>query len=264
MLEHGAYGLLLDRYYATEQGIPADQAHRLARAKSKDERAAVDAVLAEFFTLESGVYANGRADREVEKAQSKIKAAQENGKRGGRPKGTRQEPTGLLLGSETGTQEQSKPNPLQIPDTRHQERQSNLTVAPAFPPESLPADQPSLTLVLAKPAGPPDCPHLAILALWAEALPAMPQHSPTLWKGSRSAHLRARWRDTAVEKGWAVEADGLTYFRRLFGYIGQSRFLTGKTPPARDRQPFQAELAWVVEPGPWAKLHEGKYHQEAA
>ena len=33
MLETGAYRLLLDRYYGTEQGIPADQAHRIARAK---------------------------------------------------------------------------------------------------------------------------------------------------------------------------------------------------------------------------------------
>ena len=120
MLEHGAYCLLLDRYYATEQGIPADQAHRLARAKSKDERAAVDAVLAEFFTLETGIFVNGRASREVEKAQSKIKAAKQNGRLGGRPKGTQKEPSGLSMGSENRTQDQSKPNPLQTPDTRHQ------------------------------------------------------------------------------------------------------------------------------------------------
>jgi uncharacterized protein YdaU (DUF1376 family) len=120
MLEHGAYCLLLDRYYGTEQGIPADQAHRLARAKSRDERSAVDAVLAEFFTLQDGIWINGRASREVEKAQSKIKAARGNGKLGGRPKRSQQEPTGLSLGSETGTHDQSKPNPLQTPDTRHQ------------------------------------------------------------------------------------------------------------------------------------------------
>ena len=32
MIEHGAYGLLLDRYYGTEAGIPADQVHRIARS----------------------------------------------------------------------------------------------------------------------------------------------------------------------------------------------------------------------------------------
>ncbi len=65
MLETGAYRLLLDRYYGTEQGIPADQAHRIARARSKDEKAAVDAVLDEFFRLEDGVWINKRADEEI-------------------------------------------------------------------------------------------------------------------------------------------------------------------------------------------------------
>lgn len=65
MLEHGAYTLLLDRYYATEQGVSADQAHRIARARSKEEKAAVDAVLYEFFALVDGAWLNGRADREI-------------------------------------------------------------------------------------------------------------------------------------------------------------------------------------------------------
>lgn len=51
MLEHGAYNLLLDRYYATEEGIPNEQRYRVARARSEDEKAAVDAVLSEFFEL---------------------------------------------------------------------------------------------------------------------------------------------------------------------------------------------------------------------
>lgn len=67
MLEHGAYSLLMDRYYATEQGIPADQAHRLARARSEEERAAVDAVLSEFFVLDAGAWRHKRIDREIAK-----------------------------------------------------------------------------------------------------------------------------------------------------------------------------------------------------
>ena len=65
MLEHGAYTLLLDRYYTTEQGIPADQAHRICRARTRDERAAVDAVLQEFFTLTDGVHHQKRVDAEI-------------------------------------------------------------------------------------------------------------------------------------------------------------------------------------------------------
>ncbi len=67
MLEHGAYTLLLDRYYTTEQGIPADQAHRVCRARTRDEKEAVDTVLAEFFTLRDGVHHQKRVDAEIER-----------------------------------------------------------------------------------------------------------------------------------------------------------------------------------------------------
>lgn len=119
MLEHGAYRLLLDRYYSTEQGIPADQAHRLARARTREEREAVDTVLSEFFVLKDGIWRNGRADEEVAKAQIKITAAQENGKKGGRPKknpaATQEKPGGFSAGSKNETQSKAH----QTPDTKH-------------------------------------------------------------------------------------------------------------------------------------------------
>lgn len=86
LLEHGVYGVLLDRYYSTEEPIPAAQAYRIARARTDDERAAVDAVLAEFFVLDGEVWRHRRADEEILKAQNRIAAARENGKRGGNPK----------------------------------------------------------------------------------------------------------------------------------------------------------------------------------
>lgn len=124
MLEHGAYGLLLDRYYGTEQGIPADQAHRVARARTREEKQAVDAVLSEFFTLRDGVWVNQRAEEEIEKAKVRIDAAKNNGKRGGRPKKkpagseteTQQKPNGFPAGSETETQSKAH----QAPYTNHQ------------------------------------------------------------------------------------------------------------------------------------------------
>lgn len=129
MLEHGAYGLLLDRYYSTEVGIPQDQVHRIARARSRDEKAAVDAVLAEFFVLTDGVWINRRSEEEIVKARHKIKAAQENGKKGGRPKKvkagseieTQEKPAGLLPGSKTETQEKAH----QTPDTSYSEAKAS-------------------------------------------------------------------------------------------------------------------------------------------
>lgn len=139
MLEHGAYRLLLDRYYGTEQGIPDDQAHRVARARTREEKAAVDAVLAEFFTLEAGVWKNGRAEEEIAKAQVKINAAKENGKKGGRPRKdkssseneTHPKPDGFSVGSENETH----PKALQSPDTSPQTSEE-LPVVSEQPPNA--------------------------------------------------------------------------------------------------------------------------------
>jgi uncharacterized protein YdaU (DUF1376 family) len=108
MTEHGAYTLLLDRYYATEKGIPADKAHRLARARTEEERAAVDAVLEEFFRLVEGCWVHARVEAEIEKASGRINAARENGRKGGRPRKeeTQQKPSGFSPGYEKGTQQE--------------------------------------------------------------------------------------------------------------------------------------------------------------
>lgn len=109
LLEHGVYTILLDRYYITEQGIPDAMKYRLARARTRAERAAVDIVLQEFFTLQEGNWVNHRAEEEIEKARKKIGVARENGGKGGRP---RKE---TKLESETQpeqnpTETQTKPN----------------------------------------------------------------------------------------------------------------------------------------------------------
>lgn len=127
MVEHGAYTLLLDRYYATERGIPDAQVHRLARARTDDERAAVDAVLAEFFILTNGLWTHGRVEVEIDKAAGRISAARENGRKGGRPRKeeTQQKPSGFSPGYENETQHEpsEKLTKLQTPDTNKSERE---------------------------------------------------------------------------------------------------------------------------------------------
>ncbi len=127
LLEHGVYTLLLDRYYATEAGIPQDQVHRIARARTPEERAAVDAVLQDFFRIDGNLWVNGRVEEELEKAKVRISKARENGKKGGRPpkknpKGTPEKPSGFPAGSENETQPKAHQSPdTSIPPDRSQQ-----------------------------------------------------------------------------------------------------------------------------------------------
>lgn len=169
-------------------------------------------------------------------------------------------------GNEDKTQAQRTSNAQGVTDAlareekRREEEQEicNLTVATALRAE----DRPSLALVKAPKT--PDCPHLAVLALWAEVLPHAAQHLPSQWRGTRATHLRARWRETAAEKGWTDVQQGLTYLRKLFGYVAQSPFLMGRAPPRNGGRPFEVELAWLVNPTNWAKVLEGKFHAAEA
>lgn len=85
--EDCAYRRLLDVYYSREQAIPADlnQACRLVRASSKDEKKAVETVLTEFFTRTETGWAHPRCEEEIAKAQDAAERARANGKKGGRP-----------------------------------------------------------------------------------------------------------------------------------------------------------------------------------
>jgi uncharacterized protein YdaU (DUF1376 family) len=73
MLEDAAYRRLIDAYYNREAPLPTDRkaCQKLARAQSKDERAAVDYVLDEFFALEDDGWHQKRCDAEIEKYQQK-------------------------------------------------------------------------------------------------------------------------------------------------------------------------------------------------
>lgn len=65
LLEHGVYARLLDVYYSREAPIPGEQVYRLVGAKGKDEKAAVDLILAEFFLNEGGSWRQKRCDEVI-------------------------------------------------------------------------------------------------------------------------------------------------------------------------------------------------------
>ena len=86
LLEHGVYMRLLDVYYTRECAIPVDQAARLISARTKEEKAALDAVATEFFTVVDGAYTQTRCDSEIAAMQHKTETNREVGRLGGRPR----------------------------------------------------------------------------------------------------------------------------------------------------------------------------------
>ncbi len=118
--EHGAYLLMLQHYYATENPLPIGKAlHRMLRVQDKAERDAVDSVVTKFWTESEDGLINVRADAEIRKADHQRTVNREIGKRGGRPKQTEQI-TESVSCSVIGSVSESEPNdnPNQTPDKR--------------------------------------------------------------------------------------------------------------------------------------------------
>ena len=71
MIEHGAYALLLDAFYASEKPLPIDgqRLYRLTMAVSDEDRAAVDYVLESFWRETGDGWVNSRALEEIDKAR---------------------------------------------------------------------------------------------------------------------------------------------------------------------------------------------------
>lgn len=110
MVEDCAYRRLLDAYFSTEKRLDSASVFRIARCQSRSEKLATQRVLDRFFRLETvdghSAWVNDRAEREIAKARPKIRAARENGKKGGRP--PKQKPDGKPSGLAS---EEPKPNP---------------------------------------------------------------------------------------------------------------------------------------------------------
>lgn len=73
MVEHGAYTLMLDRYYTTERALPADLGElcRVVGARTREERQAVEVVLREFFVQAADGWHQKRADEELARYRDK-------------------------------------------------------------------------------------------------------------------------------------------------------------------------------------------------
>jgi uncharacterized protein YdaU (DUF1376 family) len=116
LAQHGAYTLLLDEYYLTEAPLPGDLAelYRICRAMKAAEQEAVKVVVERFFQAgEDGLLHNKRATEELIEAAPALEAARENGKKGGRPKGsgTQKKPVGFSEHNPGETQGEPRTKP---------------------------------------------------------------------------------------------------------------------------------------------------------
>lgn len=153
-------------------------------------------------------------------------------------------------------QEPSKESADKNPATSmHAAETSN---APSLTPSPSPSPkEEEQTIVASKLA---QCPHQEIISIFAEELPDLPQ--PRVWDGKRADALLARWRWVLADlkkKGKSHDkADGLEFFRRMFGYISDSDFLMGR------KTDWACSLPWIVEAENFAKIIEGQYENKVA
>lgn len=140
-------------------------------------------------------------------------------------------------------------------------------VKPTAPKPSYNHQEPSLFAThgdcdQAKPVRVPACPQEKILTLYSESLPELTQ--PRTWAGQREVNLRARWRWVMTAKRHngdryaTTEAEGLEFFGMLFGYVGKSDFLMGRSGD------WQCDLPWLMKAENFAKVIEGKYENREA
>lgn len=117
-LEDGIYRRLLDVYYASEKPLPPETQWvcKLVRARTTDEIDAVVEVLRQYFTKTPEGWRNKRCDEEIKAHYRRVKAARDNGKRGGRPRnpvGLQRKPSGLAESGFVHNPTESSQNQIQ-------------------------------------------------------------------------------------------------------------------------------------------------------
>jgi hypothetical protein len=103
----------------------------------------------------------------------------------------------------------------------------------------------------------PPCPADKIVALYHELLPTCRQVA--VITETRRSHLQQRWLEMYAAGEFKTQDEGLAAFADYFKYVSRSAFLTGRAKAVGDRKPFVADLEWLVKPGNFAKVIEGKY-----
>jgi len=132
LAEHGAYLMMLQHYYATEQPLPVGAPlYRLMRAQTKAERKAIDVVASRFWLVKDGALVNTRAVVEIDKASAQADTNRAIAR--AREAKRKVKPTEHESFNEPSTNRVTNDQPNQTPDTRQEpdQKQNQPPAAPA-------------------------------------------------------------------------------------------------------------------------------------
>lgn len=251
---------LLDRFMLTEKPIKT-QWVSLAFPKELHEK--VFLVLSGLFEeVEDGWVYEPFVEVLERYAANRLKN-QENGKKGGRPRKTQQNPMGS-----SGFSTETQTEPIQKA-TNNQEPITNIEVlpdgstcgnscadAPEFPHED--EAEPQLKGV-EKPLKQQNCPTKEIVDSYNEIL------GP--WLGrvrevtpSRRTAIRARWLDVIRVCGVSDRETSIVATRAYFEKIARSNFLMGRVEGAGRK--WKADFDWILKSDSFTKIYEGKYDNQ--
>lgn len=76
-----------------------------------------------------------------------------------------------------------------------------------------------------------------------------------IWNKTRHRHLDQRWKENP-------EHQSLSFWKRYFEFVKESKFLTGQIPSRNGELPFLADLEWLIKANNFAKVIEEKFHRE--
>ncbi|MFW1952193.1 YdaU family protein [Acinetobacter beijerinckii] len=145
ILQHGVYTLLIDACYDREKFPTLDEAIDWVWAMTDEEIEAVKFVLRKFFTCgEDGVYTQNRIQEDLNKYKDFCAKQAENGKKGGRPKGSKNQDNSGNCGNDLGNSgfdENSQENPSETQNNPNEANESQQKPKPTNHLTNKPSNQ---------------------------------------------------------------------------------------------------------------------------
>lgn len=239
MLQHGAYTLLMDAIYDREKFPTAEEAIDWCWASTQDEIDAVLFVLRKFFIETRDGCVQNRIQEELDEYHELCEKNAENGKKGGRPKGSKNNPK-KPTGNPEETQSVNKKTQPVVLETQSKPKESD----PNPNHEPLTTNhEPSKNI-----------PYQLIVDKYHECCTNLPQVK--ILTDKRKTKIRTFW--NAKEKH-----QDIGFYEKYFTFVNQQDFLIGNVGVNGERQKaWKADLEWLMNINNLAKVIEGKYDND--